>query len=241
MKKITMILFFVAIVCSVLFVGLNYKENYKESMITTNKLNTSNGETTSEESFADRKDSNNSDLNVCDQVRVSLDLVTIYEDENEKINDDSLIIVSGEVKKTEVILCDVVFTCCTVEIDEVLKGETDYNEILVLELGGYLNSEQAEKFISKDGAKCPNGLSVVYMDYETANVGDKVILYLYECEPVESIYNEIDGKRAYHIAGAVQGKMTLKDNKYISDTPESIAEPYSFTQNELIAKINELK
>lgn len=35
--------------------------------------------------------------------------------------------------------------------------------------------------------------------------------------------------------------MTLTDNKYISDTPESIAEPYSFTQNELIAKINELK
>lgn len=103
-------------------------------------------------------------------------------------------------------MCDVVFTCCTVEIDEVLKGETDYNEILVLELGGYLNSEQAEKFISKDGAKCLNGLNVVYMGYETANVGDKVILYLYECEPVESIYNEIDGKRAYPLPAQFKAK-----------------------------------
>lgn len=176
---------------------------------------------------------------VIKRLSMSLDLATIYDSEEERLKDDSLIIVSGEIKETKVILCDLVFTCCTVKIDEVLKGETYYDEILALELGGHLDSEKAKEYISKGDEEYPDGVDVVYMGYETAKVGDKVILYLYECEPVEAIYNEVEGERAYHIAGAVQGKMTLDNGVYVSNTPEKLVKPWSYSLEEIKDKIRE--
>lgn len=223
MKKIIATICMLAVACCFCF---NFDDEFDNnvSKIPTESNTTSN---------SSQIQSNNE----IDSAFVSLDLVKIYKNEEEKITDDTLSIVTGKVIKTEVVFTQDVYTCCTVKINESLKGEFDTDEILVLELGGYLKPEEAKQFVSKDGTEYPNGLMVNYAGYKTASVGDEVILYLYKCEPSEQIYSVVDGERAYHIAGAVQGKMTKSDGNFVSDTPTDIAAKTSFSTAELKEKI----
>lgn len=229
MKKLIATICIIAVVCCCCYFNFNgNSDNQNDTQTPTKSSIVSNNEPPQTN-------------NEVDSAFVSLDLVKIYKDDEEKIADDTLSIVTGKIIETEVVFTQDVYTCCTVKINETLKGEFDTDEILVLELGGYLNPEEAKKFVSKDGTEYPNGLTVNYAGYKTASVGDEVVLYLYKCEPSEQIYSVVDGERAYHIAGAVQGKMTKSENKYISDTPTDIGAKTSFSTAELKGKIVESK
>ncbi|MBP3447226.1 MAG: hypothetical protein J6K64_08150 [Clostridia bacterium] len=229
MKKLVATICIIAVACCCFYFGNNsYHKNSVQAPIESNVV--SNSEQT-----------NNNDEDDIDSAFVSLDLVKVYKNEEEKIADDTLSIVTGKVIKTDVIFTQDVYTCCTVKITETLKGNFDTDEILVLELGGYLTPEEAQKFVSKDGSKLSKGLTVNYSGYKTASVGDEVVLYLYKCVPSEQIYSVVDGERAYHIAGAIQGKMTKTSGKFVSDTPTNIAAKTSLSTADLKEKIIESK
>ena len=174
----------------------------------------------------------------CNINRVSscIDLAVVYRNEEEKLLDEELSAVAGTVTDTEVVLAGVVYTCCTVKIDKVIKGSFDTDTIRVLERGGYLNSEQAEKFMDKPGAKSKNGMYVDCAGYVPASVGDKVIFFVKKCPLTDDVSREMKVDNLYYTAGCVQGKLTLKNGKYVSATPETLVESYKDTDYKISIK-----
>ena len=167
----------------------------------------------------------------------SLDLAVVYRNEEEKLQDEKLSAIAGTVIDTEVVLDGVVYTCCTVKIDKVIKGSFDTDTIRVLERGGYLNSEQAEKFMDKPGAKSKNGMYVDCEGYVPASVGDKVIFYVQKCDSTNSnLAEKMKADNLYYTAGAIQGKMTLKNGKYVSATPAKLVESFKDTDYKISTK-----
>lgn len=231
MKKLISIICAAAVctaaVCCVTFFSEN---KAKQSFSSTTNTVFETTEASTGEVFEESQHSN------INRASAMADYAVVYESEEEKLSDNKLSVVSGKVTKTEVLLSESVYTCCTVKINKVIKGKFDTDEILVLEPGGFLDSERAEQFMDKPGAKSPDGMYVDYDGYVPANVGDEVIFFVYKCEPWESISKVVDYKNAYHTAGCVQGKLTLKNGKYVSATPETLVESFKNTDYKISTK-----
>lgn len=232
MKKLISIICAAAVfisvaVCCVTFFSEN---KAKQSISSTTNTVFETAEVSTEEAAEESQH-----LNI-NRASAMADYAIVYESEEEKLSDNKLSVVSGKVIKTEVVLSESVYTCCTVKINKVIKGKFDTDEILVLEPGGFLDSERAEKFMDKPGAKSPDGMYVDYDGYVPAAVGDEVIFFVYKCEPWESISKVVDYKNAYHTAGCVQGKLTLKNGKYVSATPEKLVESFKNTDYKISTK-----
>lgn len=163
-----------------------------------------------------------------------LDPVTVYKNEQEIINDERVTVVSGKIIATDTFVSNgMVFTDCTTEIISVHKGSIETETIHVLELGGKLNEEQAIMFANKDGYDSfPEGLNVVYSGYKISVVGDCVVFFLTQCD--DDMVTDVLGKRTdlYYVAGAVQGKFTLKDNYYVSGSSYNHGKLIQYTTSE---------
>lgn len=171
------------------------------------------------------------------QASSHIDLAVVYRNEEEKLQDEKLSAVAGTVIDTDVVFDSVVYTCCTVKIDKVIKGKFATDTIRVLERGGYLNPEQAEKYMDKPGAKSENGMYVDCEGYVPACVGDRVIFYVQKCDATNSdLAGKMKADNLYYTAGAIQGKMTLKNGKYVSATPEKLVESFANTAYKISTK-----
>ncbi len=147
---------------------------------------------------------------------VFIEPADIYKTEEEKFSDSKLSFLCGTVIKTKPIEIENeekkdYYTCSTVKIGEVFKGEIESETIDVIEFGG--TDSLTSQFVS-------------YSGYIPASVGDEVIFAVYKIdsnsEYVSKYLKEnIDPDRTYRVAGAVQGKLTLENGKYVSNTPQS--------------------
>lgn len=157
---------------------------------------------------------------------VFIEPVDMYKTEEEKFSDSKLLFLCGTVIKTKPIEIESgekkdYYTCSTVKIREVFKGSFEGETIDVLEFGG--TDSLTSQFVS-------------YSGYILSFVGDEVIFAVYKIDPKDERLKEyIDPNRTYCVAGAVQGKLTLKNGKYVSNTPQSflVGDPKtSFTLEE---------
>ena len=231
MKRLISIICAVAVctaaVCCVAFFD---KNETKQSIASTTTNTSESTNTSAEEAVTENPYTNINRASSC------IDLAVVYRNEEEKLLDEDLSAVAGTVTNTEVILAGVVYTCCTVKIDKVIKGSFDTDTIRVLERGGYLNSEQAEKFMNKPGAKSKNGMYVDCEGYVPASVGDKVIFFVKKCPLTDGVSRKMKVDNLYYTAGVIQGKLTLKDGKYVSATPETLAESFKDTEYKISTK-----
>ena len=216
-----------AAVCCVAFFD---KNETKQSIASTTTNTSESTNTSAEEAVTENPYTNINRASSC------IDLAVVYRNEEEKLLDEDLSAVAGTVTNTEVILAGVVYTCCTVKIDKVIKGSFDTDTIRVLERGGYLNSEQAEKFMNKPGAKSKNGMYVDCEGYVPASVGDKVIFFVKKRPLTDGVSRKMKVDNLYYTAGVIQGKLTLKDGKYVSATPETLAESFKDTEYKISTK-----
>ena len=231
MKRLISIICAVAVctaaVCCVAFFD---KNETKQSIASTTTNTSESTNTSAEEAVTENPYTNINRASSC------IDLAVVYRNEEEKLLDEDLSAVAGTVTNTEVILAGVVYTCCTIKIDKVIKGSFDTDTIRVLERGGYLNSEQAEKFMNKPGAKSKNGMYVDCEGYVPASVGDKVIFFVKKCPLTDGVSRKMKVDNLYYTAGVIQGKLTLKDGKYVSATPETLAESFKDTEYKISTK-----
>ena len=231
MKRLISIICAVAVctaaVCCVAFFD---KNETKQSIASTTTNTSESTNTSAEEAVTENPYTNINRASSC------IDLAVVYRNEEEKLLDEDLSAVAGTVTNTEVILAGVVYTCCTVKIDKVIKGSFDTDTIRVLERGGYLNSEQAEKFMNKPGAKSKNGMYVDCEGYVPASVGDKVIFFVKKCPLTDGVSRKMKVDNLYYTAGVIQGKLTLKDGKYVSATPETLVESFKDTEYKISKK-----
>lgn len=231
MKRLISIICAVAVctaaVCCVAFFDNN---ETKQSIASTTTNTSESTNTSAEEAVTENPYTNINRASSC------IDLAVVYRNEEEKLLDEDLSAVAGTVTDTEVILAGVVYTCCTVKIDKVIKGSFDTDTIRVLERGGYLNSEQAEKFMNKPGAKSKNGMYVDCEGYVPASVGDKVIFFVKKCPLTDGVSRKMKVDNLYYTAGVIQGKLTLKDGKYVSATPETLVESFKDTEYKISTK-----
>ena len=231
MKRLISIICAVAVctaaVCCVAFFD---KNETKQSIASTTTNTSESTNTSAEEAVTENPYTNINRASSC------IDLAVVYRNEEEKLLDEDLSAVAGTVTNTELILAGVVYTCCTIKIDKVIKGSFDTDTIRVLERGGYLNSEQAEKFMNKPGAKSKNGMYVDCEGYVPASVGDKVIFFVKKCPLTDGVSRKMKVDNLYYTAGVIQGKLTLKDGKYVSATPETLAESYKDTEYKISTK-----
>ena len=231
MKRLISIICAVAVctaaVCCVAFFD---KNETKQSIASTTTNTSESTNTSAEEAVTENPYTNINRASSC------IDLAVVYRNEEEKLLDEDLSAVAGTVTNTEVILAGVVYTCCTVKIDKVIKGSFDTDTIRVLERGGYLNSEQAEKFMNKPGAKSKNGMYVDCEGYVPASVGDKVIFFVKKCPLTDGVSRKMKVDNLYYTAGVIQGKLTLKDGKYVSATPETLVESFEDTEYKISTK-----
>lgn len=231
MKRLISIICAVAVctaaVCCVAFFD---KNETKQSIASTTTNTSESTNTSAEEAVTENPYTNINRASSC------IDLAVVYRNEEEKLLDEDLSAVAGTVTNTEVILAGVVYTCCTVKIDKVIKGSFDTDTIRVLERGGYLNSEQAEKFMNKPGAKSKNGMYVDCEGYVPASVGDKVIFFVKKCPLTDGVSRKMKVDNLYYTAGVIQGKLTLKDGKYVSATPETLVESFKDTEYKISTK-----
>lgn len=143
---------------------------------------------------------------------VFIEPADMYKTEEEKFSDSKLSFLCGTVVKTKPIEIENgekkdYYTCSTVKIKEVFKGSFEGETIDVLEFGG--TDSLTSQFVS-------------YSGYIPASVGDEVIFAVYKIDPKgERLKEYIDPNRTYCVAGAVQGKLTLENGKYVSNTPQS--------------------
>ena len=231
MKRLISIICAVAVctaaVCCVAFFD---KNETKQSIASTTTNTSESTNTSAEEAVTENPYTNINRASSC------IDLAVVYRNEEEKLLDEDLSAVAGTVTNTEVILAGVVYTCCTIKIDKVIKGSFDTDTIRVLERGGYLNSEQAEKFMNKPGAKSKNGMYVDCEGYVPASVGDKVIFFVKKCPLTDGVSRKMKVDNLYYTAGVIQGKLTLKDGKYVSATPETLVESFKDTEYKISTK-----
>lgn len=157
---------------------------------------------------------------------VFIEPVDMYKTEEEKFSDNKLSFLFGTVIKTKPIVIENgekkdYYTCSTVKIKEVFKGSFEDETIDVLEFGG--TDSLTSQFVS-------------YSGYIPSFVGDEVIFAVYKIDPKgEHLKGYVDTDKTYCVAGAVQGKLTLENGKYVSNTPKSflVGEPKtSFTLEE---------
>ena len=157
---------------------------------------------------------------------VFIEPVDMYKTEEEKFSDSRLSFLCGTVVKTKSIEIDNeekkdYYTCSTVKIKEVFKGSFKSETVDILEFGG--TDSLTSQFVS-------------YSGYIPSFVGDEVIFAVYKIDPKgECLKGYIDPERTYCVAGAVQGKLTLENGKYVSNTPKSflVGDPKtSFTLEE---------
>ena len=232
MKRLALIICAVAIcmTAAVCYVTFSNKNNTKQDL-----TNTTSNVPVSVKAVTGTTVTENPYTNI-NRASSCIDLAVVYRNEEEKLLDEDLSAVAGTVTNTEVILAGVVYTCCTVKIDKVIKGSFDTDTIRVLERGGYLNSEQAEKFMNKPGAKSKNGMYVDCEGYVPASVGDKVIFFVKKCPLTDGVSRKMKVDNLYYTAGVIQGKLTLKDGKYVSATPETLVESFEDTEYKISTK-----
>lgn len=136
-----------------------------------------------------------------------------YNTEEEKLADKTVSAFAGTVIKTRTIEFksdnrESFYTCSTVKINKIFKGNFESDEIEVIEPGGIKTS--SSKFIS-------------YSGYIPATAGDEVIFCVCKCNPNESSLKDyVNLEKAYRVAGVVEGKLTFKNGKYVSDTPKRL-------------------
>ena len=217
----------ITVVCCVVFLN---KSGTKQKIASTTDNTSESADTSAEEAVTENPYTNINRASSC------IDLAVVYRNEEEKLLDEELSAVAGTVTDTEVVLAGAVYTCCTVKIDKEIKGSFDTDTIRVLERGGYLNSEQAEKFMNKPGAKSKNGMYVDCEGYVPASVGDKVIFFVKKCPLTDDVSRKMKVDNLYYTAGVIQGKLTLKDGKYVSATPETLAESFKDTEYKISTK-----
>ena len=222
----------ICVLAAVCFISFSKNDEIKPALEQTTK---SSASTSSAADSSEHSDTQSPYANINRASSVA-DYAVVYRNEEEKLEDKKLSAIAGEVIKTEVILSEDVYTCCTVKINEVIKGSFNSDEILVLEPGGFLDSKKAEEYMDKPGAKAPDGMYVDENGYEPASVGDKVIFYIYPCNAKEPLAKHIDYTKAYHTAGNVQGKLVLKNGKYVSATPAKLVESFKDTDYKISTK-----
>ena len=164
MKKLISIICAAAVfisvaVCCVTFFSEN---KAKQSISSTTNTVFETAEVSTEEAAEESQHSN------INRASAMADYAIVYESEEEKLSDNKLSVVSGKVIKTEVVLSESVYTCCTVKINKVIKGKFDTDEILVLEPGGFLameiGAEQGEQVAGlgrQAEAYVPESISVI--------------------------------------------------------------------------------
>lgn len=159
-----------------------------------------------------------------DTVNGALDISVYYENDAEKLKDGEIALcVAGEVIETRTIISGIPATCSTLKITKEYKGKAESDTIYVVELGGMLDSKQAAAFANKDDENTyPNGLYVCYDNYEPVKVGDEVIFFLDKFAPDDMACQILNSTNVYCTAGAVQGRMTLNNGRYYSDTPANL-------------------